>query len=338
MSRRAIVQAFKGALAAVSAWVLADDVLGLPQPFLAPYAAVLMIESTVYRSIRGSLQQLAAASTAVLLAFLASRLVPDPVGALGVAVLIGLLIGRWSPFGDSGRWIGVTVVLVLTVSGATHEVLLVDRLVETALGAAIGTVVNAVVLPPSYARWASAATADLAAELRAVLGELANALRAPDLPQDSQAWVRRTKESERLVRRAEEAVGWNNESGRMNVLRRREHRDHDRVAVNLREVWPRLVQIAEAVHSCIDSGRVFHYPSPESRAEYAALLDDLAEVVKHGEERDVAFHEAIADTRRRIARLDERLTTTDLAGSSGAARGLSGMLLPARLALDALAR
>jgi len=338
MSRRTIVQAFKGALAAVVAWVLADGVLGLPQPFLAPYAAVFMIESTVYRSIRGSLQQLAAAGTAVLLAFLASRLVPDPVAALGVAVLAGLLIGRWTPFGDSGRWVGVTAVLVLTVSGATQEVLLVDRLVETALGAVIGTMINLVVLPPSYARWADAATADLGAELRAVLGDLADALRAPDLPPDSHAWVSRTKESERLVRRAEEAVGWHNEAERMNVLRRhRDHREHDRIAVNLREAWPRLVQIAEAVRSCIDSGPVFSYPSPESRAEYARLLDGLAEVVKHGAERADAFHQAIADTRHQIARLDERLTS-DVAGSGAAARGLSGMLLPARLALDALAR
>jgi hypothetical protein len=33
-------------------------------------------------------------------------------------------LGRWSVFGDGGRWIGVTAVLVLTTSGAVDRVLL----------------------------------------------------------------------------------------------------------------------------------------------------------------------------------------------------------------------
>ncbi|WP_352231681.1 aromatic acid exporter family protein [Actinokineospora sp. NBRC 105648] len=68
----------KAAAAAVLAWVLADRVLHLPQPFLAPYSAVLVVESTVFRSIKGSAQQSIAASTAVLVALLASRLIPEP--------------------------------------------------------------------------------------------------------------------------------------------------------------------------------------------------------------------------------------------------------------------
>lgn len=335
MSRSAIVQAAKAAVAAVLAWVLADRVFGLPQPFLAPYAAVFMIESTVYRSIRGSAQQLAAASTAVLLAFLASRMVPEPAVALGVAVLIGLLIGKWSVFGESGRWVGVTAVLVLTTSGAAQEVLLVDRLVETALGAAIGTAVNALILPPTYVRWARDATADLAAELRAVLTELAAALRAPEQPDDPQAWVRRTRESERLVRHAEEAVHWSDEADRLNLRRR--HPSHGDAAAHLRDAWPRLVQIAEAVHSCVDPGPVTRYPSRSVRAEYAALLDDLADVVGHVAERGEEFDAAVARTRDRIGPLDERVTTGS-AERAGEARGLSAMLLPARLALDALSR
>ncbi|PPK63321.1 hypothetical protein V5P93_002293 [Actinokineospora auranticolor] len=57
----------------------------------------------MYRSMKGSAQQVIAAGTAVLLAFFAVRLVPAPAVALGVAVLAGLLIGKLSVFGESGK-------------------------------------------------------------------------------------------------------------------------------------------------------------------------------------------------------------------------------------------
>jgi hypothetical protein len=55
----------KTALAGVIAWVVATDVLGLDQPFLAPWAAVLVVHATVYRTVsRGGQQILAAACSA----------------------------------------------------------------------------------------------------------------------------------------------------------------------------------------------------------------------------------------------------------------------------------
>ncbi|MCS7478442.1 aromatic acid exporter family protein [Umezawaea endophytica] len=338
MTRHAVVQAVKCALVAVLAWLLADRVLGLPQPFLAPYAAVLMIESTVYRSVKGSVQQVAATASAVLLAFVVSRIVPDTAAALGVAVLTGVLLGRWSVFGEGGRWIGVTAVLVLTTSGATDGVLLVDRLLETALGVALGTVVNALVLPPTYSRWAGSATSDLVRELRGVLTGLARALRDTETPRDPQAWVRRVRRSEHLVRRAEEAVGWSDEADHLNVRRaRRDRNSHDTAEAGLREAWPRLVQITEAVRSGADSGPVDRYPGRESRAEYADLLDALADVVGEVEVRGEEFEHAVTRTRDQLKALDERVTT-DPDQSPGSARGLGVMLLPARAALDALTR
>ncbi|HWO63887.1 MAG TPA: aromatic acid exporter family protein [Umezawaea sp.] len=338
MTRRALVQAAKCALVAVLAWLLADRVLGLPQPFLAPYAAVLMIESTVYRSVKGSAQQVAATASAVLVAFLASRTIPDTAAALGVAVLVGSLLGRWSVYGASGRWLGVTAVLVLTTTGAMDGVLLLDRLAETALGAVLGTAVNALVLPPTYARWAGSATSDVVRELRGVLTALARALRDTEVPHDPQAWVRRMEGSERLVRRAEEAVGWSDEADHLNLRRaRRDRRTHTTAEADLRAAWPRLVQITEAVRSSTDSGPVDHYPGPESRAAYADLLDALADVVGRIEDHGEDFDHAVTRTRHLLRSLDERVTT-DADQSPGTARGLGGMLLPARTALDALTR
>ncbi|GLZ36719.1 hypothetical protein [Actinokineospora sp. NBRC 105648] len=55
--------------------------------------------------------------------------------------------------------------MVLTISGASRDVMLLDRLIETAPGAVLGTLINTLVLPPTYERRAREATAELHAVL-----------------------------------------------------------------------------------------------------------------------------------------------------------------------------
>ena len=54
------MQAFKAALAACLAWAVAGWWLKAPMAFVAPWVAVMLVESTVYRSIAHGLQQVAA--------------------------------------------------------------------------------------------------------------------------------------------------------------------------------------------------------------------------------------------------------------------------------------
>ena len=61
-------QVVKAVCAAVAAWALAVTVFDLPQPFLAPWAALLTVHATVYRTFARGLQQVAAAVLGVLLA------------------------------------------------------------------------------------------------------------------------------------------------------------------------------------------------------------------------------------------------------------------------------
>src|SRR5688500_15625039 len=63
-----LTQLVKTVLAAVVAWVIAASVLDLPQPFLAPWSAILVVHATVYRTFSRGAQQVAATVVAVLLA------------------------------------------------------------------------------------------------------------------------------------------------------------------------------------------------------------------------------------------------------------------------------
>src|SRR5687767_8893985 len=85
-----VVQLVKTVVAAVIAWILAANVLELPQPFLAPWAALLVVHATVYRTFSRGMQQVAGAVVAVLLASLVGNLLG--LDATAVAVLLVLAL------------------------------------------------------------------------------------------------------------------------------------------------------------------------------------------------------------------------------------------------------
>src|SRR4051794_15967438 len=66
--REGLVQAAKMAVAAVVAWLAARQ-LGGPQSFIAPYAAVLIMNGTVYRSLVDAARQVTTVVLGVLVAF-----------------------------------------------------------------------------------------------------------------------------------------------------------------------------------------------------------------------------------------------------------------------------
>src|SRR3978361_1318144 len=79
-------QSAKTALAGVLAWVVATDVLGLEQAFLAPWAAVLVVHATVFRTVSRAGQQVAATFLGVLIAWACGA--AFGIGPLGMGVML----------------------------------------------------------------------------------------------------------------------------------------------------------------------------------------------------------------------------------------------------------
>jgi len=89
-----VIQVVKTVAAAVVAWILAADVLGLPQPFLAPWAALLVVHATVYRTFSRGAQQVAATVVGVVFAWGTGNLLGlDPI-ALTMMLLAASTIGH----------------------------------------------------------------------------------------------------------------------------------------------------------------------------------------------------------------------------------------------------
>ncbi|MGW4528226.1 FUSC family protein [Amycolatopsis sp. NPDC004378] len=334
--RRVLLQSAKATLAATGAWLLATLVLGLPQPFLAPYAAIFLVEATVYRSLRGWLQQVGSVATGVVLAAVAGQLIPWQAVALAVVVFTGLLLGDWRHFGSSGIWVGVTGMLLVSYGTARDPVLMGDRLLETALGAAIGVAVNTLILPPLYGDRLATAADRLATALADLLESLSDVVRL-DEPGELDDLVSQWQDTRSQVLAAEDAVGLTREGRLLNLRRGRPTAGthHERPLRTLIALWPAVAQLVTAVRTTASRAgdHPFEYPWPAQRDSLADLMHLLAGAVQAvavvGEPVD------LDDCRELLEQLEKRLVTADEDGVP-ARLGLGTMILPARLLVDKL--
>ncbi|MEJ2860989.1 aromatic acid exporter family protein [Actinomycetospora flava] len=288
--REAVVQAAKAAAAAGAAWLLARWVLQAPQPFLAPYAAVfLVVQVTVYRSVRDAGQQLAVVATGVLLALGVTLLTGSVVVGLVLVVLVGLLLGRLRVFGEHGQWVAVTALILVGQAGpaASSPVEAVVRLAEIAVGAAVGVVVNMLVLPPVYQRDAAAALTGVTARLADLLRGMAAALREDqearsDLAHD---WRHRARALDGEARRARDSVAWARESLRLNPLRRRPRTPSPSAVLvpaadAVVEVAAHVHDLCEAVVDAAEDAAEDAAMDPLFVGSFADLLDHLGEALE----------------------------------------------------------
>ncbi len=171
-----LVQSAKTVLAGVLAWWIARDVLGLQQPFLAPWSAILMVHATVYRTFARGAQQVAATVLAVVLASLAGHVLG--LGVVGMAVLLvaAVLVGRLRWLRAEGPTLATTAVVVLATNSIAETTLLWSRLLDTTTGIVVGLLVNVVVWPPLRDRAAWAETAKVPGQIGEALSEIADQL------------------------------------------------------------------------------------------------------------------------------------------------------------------
>lgn len=142
-------RALKTALAVGLAWWF-GTLLGEPHPLFAALGALLAMEATVAGSLRRTGLQLAGMLGGLGLAFVVGYVFGANAIGIGLAVLMGLWLGRRVGSADRvGVELGVTTLLVVVLAAGNFE-LATDRVWETVLGGLVAAVINALVLPPNY--------------------------------------------------------------------------------------------------------------------------------------------------------------------------------------------
>jgi uncharacterized membrane protein YgaE (UPF0421/DUF939 family) len=280
------LQVVKTVVAAVIAWYVAATLFDLPQPFLAPWAALLVVHATVYRSFWRGAKQITATVIGVLLAWaVGNTLGLDPV-AIAVLLLAALLIGQLRWLKDEGPTAATTALIVLTTGFVDQDQVLMGRLWDTAIGVGVGIVVNAAVWPPLRDLAAARAIAAVGTRVGDLLAHIAEECRDECSEEHVEEWVRRSQELDGEVDEAWAMVRQARESGRLNPRKDsavvREPGQFGEILDRTEQALAEIRSLARTLgHSILDSNEW----DDEFRERWTGLLKEVAWAIQNPDSR-----------------------------------------------------
>lgn len=323
-----LVQPAKAALAGTLAWVLASTVLGLQQPFLAPWAAVLVVHATVYRTVSRGAQQVAATFVGVLLAWTAGQLLGLGAAAMALMLVVAFGLGGLRWWREEATTIATTGIAVLATNAVAHTNLLTGRLVDTGIGVVVGFAVNLLVWPPLRDRAAWSRIDALPSDLAEVLAHLASGLRPELEPDEAEDWIEQLRAVDTRVDEAWGLVRQAQESSRLNPRRSRPAGldDMDDVLHRLEQAVADVLSMARTIVVSAENDTVW---DAGFRSDWARLVTATAEGTHRRDET------TLREVPRELGRLLSRLSDDSLARSAWHEYG--GLLVNLRNVVDALA-
>ncbi|MBW8485671.1 FUSC family protein [Actinomadura sp. PM05-2] len=219
--QRTVVRIARLTLTSMAAYLLALRVLpeGSPAPLLAPLTALLVVQFSLYETIRSGFWRVVAVTSGVVLAVLFATTVGFSWWSLTLTILAALVVGHVLPTGDQMLEVPISAMLIFAI-GAANEAAAWDRILETLIGAGVGLAAS-LLLPPVRVRPAAEAVQDLADRLSRLLDTVDDQLRAGLHADQADAWQR---DAERLfadIGRADRELTAAEDSLRFNPRARR---------------------------------------------------------------------------------------------------------------------
>ncbi|MFF5830837.1 FUSC family protein [Streptomyces bacillaris] len=341
--RYQVVQSLKAAGAAAVAWAVTGWWLEAPMALMAPWAAVALVQGTVYRSLRSAVQLFLMIAAGTLMAAGAALLTGDTMTALLIALPPAVLLGNWARAGGQGLYAPTTALFVLAY-GSYSLPAVGHRLLETAVGAAVGIAVNALVLPPVHSQHVHKLAYALPRDCARLLGELSDGIREGYDEERAERWYRSAGDMLGALAELRTARGWASESFRLNPghrLRRRTPAPSDAWDVLWARVGDRLLTLTLTLWEAASERRGLPRPPTGALAGLSELLSAAAEVcaveqevMEHGpdEERRGRRDAQLADAHRAFTGVKEYLHGSD----SDADASLGSLLAACRALLDDL--
>lgn len=181
--RSPLLQLIKSAVAMIAAWLICGWLIPVgPPPAFAAIAALLVVQPSLNQSYLKAIERSAGVIVGVLIASGVALIVPDPIWSLPLSVVLALAVA-WAVRLTAGstNQVAISALLVVAMGASTPDYAL-DRIVETVIGAALGFVVNLMLVPPVALDPAKRDVDALGDELAATLDRLAAALLRPQTP------------------------------------------------------------------------------------------------------------------------------------------------------------
>ncbi|MEU2027035.1 aromatic acid exporter family protein [Streptomyces sp. NPDC016469] len=278
--RYQLVQSLKAAAAAALAWALTGWWLAAPMALMAPWAAVALVQGTVYRSLRSAVELLAMMACGTLLAAGAAAVTGNTMAAMLIALPLTVLLGNWLPVGEQGLYAPTTALFVLAYG--TYSLPAVGhRLLETLVGAVVGIAVNAIVLPPVHSLHVRTLACALPRNCSRLLRELSEGMAEEYDEERAERWHRAAGELPGALSDLRAARGWATESFRFNPghrMRRSTPSPSERWDVVWAQVVNRLLALTLTLWETASERRGLPRPPARSLEDLSAVMAAASEV------------------------------------------------------------
>ncbi|WP_067480555.1 FUSC family protein [Actinomadura hibisca] len=204
-------------LTAVAAYLMALWLLpkGGPAPLLAPLTALLVVQYSVYQTIKSSVLRVLAVTSGVLVAVLFANGVGFTWWSLGLTILCALIIGTVLRLGDHMLEVPISAMLIFAL-GATNDVAATDRILETLIGSGVGLLATFLV-PSVRVRPAQEAVESLGDRLAALVKGLGDDVRGGLDPHAADRRAHQAADLFRDIGSTDEALGDAEDSVRLNL-------------------------------------------------------------------------------------------------------------------------
>ena len=270
-------------LTAVFAYLLALQLPGASsRDVLAPLTALLVVQATLFHTIRSAVQRVVGVTAGVLAAVAVSAYVPFSWWVLGLLIAGALVLGLVLRLREDILEVPISAMLIFSVDSHAAAT---SRITETLVGAAAGLAAG-LVFAPLRVQPAKDAVGELSRQMADLLGQMADGLALPEAPDPKRAteWLERTRAMRGEIERVDEALSQAEESVRLNPRRLR----FTDPAAGLREGVDTLeraaIDIRVLARSVSDSVRIDSEHSPvreaDTRARLAAVLAELSAAVR----------------------------------------------------------
>lgn len=175
-TRAPFTQILKAAIAAVATWFICLLIFPDQMPIFGAIAALLCVQENISQSLSKGIERFAGVVLGVSVAIGAGIIFGKPAWLFILALVVSLILGwTFRMTGPSTTQIAISSLLMIALGGQEIEYAW-ERIVETAIGAAVGVLVNALIVAPLRTAPARQAVAQLVLHTADALERLGDAL------------------------------------------------------------------------------------------------------------------------------------------------------------------
>ena len=264
---------------------------GTARPVLAPLTALLVLQASLFQTIRSGIRKVVSVIAGVLVAVGLSAVVGFSWWLLALLIAGSLLIGYVLRLGDDLLEVPISAMLIFASAGGEHAAAsgrVVDTLVGTVAGLAGG-----LIFAPLRVQPAREAVGELAGRLAGLLDQMAADLagtpdgETPD-PAKATEWYDQTRALRSEIERVDDTLREAEESARLNPRTLAVHDALPATEVALRGGLESLEHAALTMRglarSVLDGSRVANDASPvrdaQTRERLASVLTQIGEAIR----------------------------------------------------------